>query len=246
MDVFFIIPAYNEAERIAPILETVKKTNYPFIVIDDGSTDSTADTARRYGKVIVHPKNKGKGAALQTGIAHLPECEYVAIMDADGEKKIQDYLRAFKVIDKSDCLIGRRDISRSSERRMLNLFGAWWIRTATGYMLADPFSGFIIIRKDLLERLRITANGFEIELNLLLECFAHGANVKEVLISHHPTKKTHLKRNDYRNITCFFDDWILQHLDMYQGWKRYFLSLSVSLGHKLCDCRRFSQTGRSR
>ena len=67
-----LVPAYNEAKAIAKVVGGVRPFVAHVLVVDDGSTDSTADEARRAGaSVIAHPANRGKGHAVRTGLAHL-------------------------------------------------------------------------------------------------------------------------------------------------------------------------------
>jgi len=81
-----IVPAYNEGPRLAPVLEVV--TSHPLVqtvvVVDDGSVDGTSRVAGRYPvKVLRHPDNLGKGAALQTGIDAVRPANYYLFLDAD-------------------------------------------------------------------------------------------------------------------------------------------------------------------
>lgn len=85
-DIHILVPAFNEGPRIGDVLETI--CSYPqnkrIAVIDDGSTDDTRDVASRFPvEVLTHPQNLGKGAALQTGLDHLPETPYWLFLDAD-------------------------------------------------------------------------------------------------------------------------------------------------------------------
>lgn len=84
--VAILIPAYNEASRISSVLDVVCSYNKPkqVIVIDDGSEDKTFDVAREYPvKILRHEENRGKGAALQTGIDHVKSSPIWVFLDAD-------------------------------------------------------------------------------------------------------------------------------------------------------------------
>lgn len=85
-DIHILVPAFNEGPRIGEVLETI--CSYPqnkrIAVIDDGSTDNTQMEASRFPvDILTHPKNLGKGAALQTGLDHLPDTPYWLFLDAD-------------------------------------------------------------------------------------------------------------------------------------------------------------------
>ena len=68
--VWVVVPAYNEASVIAPVISQLIKLNYSVIIVDDGSTDRTGQVAALAGaRVVTHPVNLGQGAALQTGLA---------------------------------------------------------------------------------------------------------------------------------------------------------------------------------
>ncbi len=85
MKVCTLIPAYNEARTIANVIEIVKSIEYisNILVVDDGSRDNTALVAKNAGaSVISHEKNRGKGAALQTGVENL-DCDTILMLDAD-------------------------------------------------------------------------------------------------------------------------------------------------------------------
>ncbi len=115
-----VIPAYNEEARIVPFLASIAiymKTNQDAIhevfVVDDGSTDATAQVAKDAGKDIVgfrlikHEKNKGKGAAVQTGVM-AANGDYIVFMDADGATDIQELPKMIAALESSDVAVGNR------------------------------------------------------------------------------------------------------------------------------------------
>src|SRR3989338_10739224 len=106
MNISVIIPAYNEEKSIGKTLGELKDAlgrhnlKYETIVIDDGSTDTTFDAASSFSsiRVIRHPKNKGYGAALKTGIKNATG-EYIITLDSDGQhnpeyiKELLEYIK---------------------------------------------------------------------------------------------------------------------------------------------------------
>ena len=86
--VFVIVPAYNEAPKLASVLSAVLAEGYSVVVVDDGSTDGTADVSRSCPVYLLrHPINLGQGAALETGMAFARQCgASIAVhFDADGQ-----------------------------------------------------------------------------------------------------------------------------------------------------------------
>jgi glycosyltransferase involved in cell wall biosynthesis len=107
-----VIPALNESATIAVIVEEVKKYGVP-IVVDDGSTDNTADLARQAGALVVsHECNRGYDAALDSGFRKSSEiaCEVIITLDADGQHDpsiIQKFIE--RIDDGADVVIGIRN-----------------------------------------------------------------------------------------------------------------------------------------
>src|SRR5262245_59126044 len=94
--VYVVIPAYNEGTVIFRVVSDVKRAGYSVVVIDDGSSDATAEQARAAGATVIrHPFNLGQGAALQTGIdyalAQAADC--IVTFDADGQHRVSDISR---------------------------------------------------------------------------------------------------------------------------------------------------------
>ncbi|MCS6902754.1 MAG: glycosyltransferase family 2 protein [Candidatus Bipolaricaulota bacterium] len=140
-----IIPAYNEAERIAAVLEPLKRVPAvrQVIVVDDGSTDGTAHVARRHGvQVISLPVNQGKAAALDAGVRHA-RYDTVLFLDADlvglRPDHIQRMLEAY-VTHEYDMVVG--------------VFRHGRFNTDFAQVVAPYLSGQRVLRKSLWKRLR--------------------------------------------------------------------------------------------
>src|SRR6478735_6066358 len=129
-----IIPAYNEAPVIAPVVGKLIKHNYVVIVVDDGSTDRTGEAAALAGaRVLTHPVNLGQGAALQTGIefALRHGAGFIVTFDADGQHQAADIARLIEALqrDNADFALGSRfrgaSVGIPFSRRMLLKAAVW-------------------------------------------------------------------------------------------------------------------------
>ena len=105
-----VIPAFNEAAAIAGVVRDLAATAswHEIVVVDDGSTDGTADAAATAGaRVIRHPYNKGNGAAVKTGIRHATGT-LVVILDADGQHAPADAIRLIAQLGTYELVVGAR------------------------------------------------------------------------------------------------------------------------------------------
>ena len=161
-----IIPAYNEEDGIASIIERVltigptlkeDKTDLELIVVDDGSRDRTAEIAGQYPDVrlIRHRTNHGYGAALKTGFAHA-KGTWLGFLDADGTyppEHFPDLLSAARERE-ADLVIGSRMAGTESEmprsRRIGNIFFARLVSLIGNRQITDSASGMRIIRREML------------------------------------------------------------------------------------------------
>ena len=133
-----VIPALNESATIAVIVEAVKKYGVP-IVVDDGSTDNTADLARQAGGIVVsHECNRGYDAALDSGFrkASAIACEVIITVDADGQHDPSLINKFIERIDAgAEVVVG----TRSARQRLAEYVFAWYTRSRFG--IHDPLCG---------------------------------------------------------------------------------------------------------
>jgi len=177
--VLALIPAWNEAARIQPVLEGVRAF-LPVLVVDDGSTDETPALSEAAGATVLrHEQNGGKGAALQTGFAWALEQGYCAVLtlDADGQHdpaEIPKFLAAYRA-HAGDLILSRRDFSQMPfPRRIVNPFGSWLLSLALGVRIYDNQSGYRLYTRRVLETFDPTSAGFELEVEVIVQAVRRG------------------------------------------------------------------------
>lgn len=196
-------PVYNEEENIHELVEHTVRTveaspyvrEYEVLIIDDGSTDGTAEWAdllsERHPNVraIHHAKNKGYGAALRTGIAEASK-DYVFFTDGDLQFDIRELNNLIVHLeDYGDMVVGYRAPRRDPFMRRLNAFG-WNVlnRALFGLKIRDIDCAFKLFRRDMVQKLRLRSKGAMINAEMLIRLQRKGIEVKEVPVSHLPRK----------------------------------------------------------
>ncbi len=182
MDVTVIVPAYNEEKSVGEVARALRE-EYPeheVLVIDDGSSDGTAEAAKRAGaKVIRHAYNMGYGAAIKTGMRKA-RGEVVVVMDADGQHETKDVGRILAELERYDMVIGAREkgsaVSLIREPGKKVLFGL--ARYLARRKIPDLNSGFRGFRKDAALRFaHFLPNGFSLSTTLTLAFMEAGLSV---------------------------------------------------------------------
>jgi glycosyltransferase involved in cell wall biosynthesis len=175
-----VIPAYNEASRIGPVVDAAC-VYLPVIVVDDGSTDGTAARARTAGaRVIEQRPNRGKGAALRVGFREALGGGAVAVLtlDADGQHDPADIAAFLRAFDHQpvDLIVGRRNFRRMPPvRRLANGLGRLVFSYAVGRPIPDNQSGYRLLSRRLVEAvLDSRESGFEFELEMIAVCVTRG------------------------------------------------------------------------
>ena len=198
-----IIPAYNEAGRIATTIAGIRKFgNADIVVVDDGSNDDTASEARAAGaRVIELPFNLGYGAALQTGFKYALDkgYEFAVQMDADGQ---HDPLSIEALIspvlkDEVDVVIGSRFLDKGNYkapfvRRMGMYFFGIITSVVTGRRITDPTSGFQALNKKVMEFYASDAYPADYpDADVIIMLHRQGFRFKEVpVIMHNAAKRS--------------------------------------------------------
>lgn len=188
-----IVPCFNEEaalpEAICSLREQLRGCDGPYelIVVDDGSTDGTADKLRELAardaglRVITHDVNRGYGAALKTGIRHAT-AEWIAITDADGTYPNHELPRLLRYAGDYDMVVGSRNglnvqypLIRKIPKWFLIRFAEWMARRK----IPDLNSGMRVFRKQVAERfLKILPDGFSFTTTITMAMLTNGYRVR--------------------------------------------------------------------
>lgn len=182
-----LIPAFNEADHIGAVVAKARRHVDGVVVIDDGSTDETAAEARRAGAECVSlPVRRGKGAAVRKGIAAIRgrEFTHLVLLDGDGQHDPDDIPRLAHVARDTgaDLVVGTRTFVREGmplPRYFSNTIGSRVASNMVGMKLSDSQCGFRLIRADKLQALRLRAQKYEIEMEMIIKAVAAGYRVAE-------------------------------------------------------------------
>lgn len=180
--VSIVVPAFNEADAIAELVTELRAADawHEVIVIDDGSSDATAERAAAAGATVIrHPYNKGNGAAVKTGIRHATG-EYILVVDGDGQHRPEDARRLIARLGEYDLVIGARSAGTQAThaRRYGNSALNWLAGYLTDRDIPDLTSGFRAARREhLREFLHLLPNGFSTPTTTTLAFIKAGYNV---------------------------------------------------------------------
>ena len=186
--VVVLMPTYNEVQHIGAVVKAALQYVPAVIVIDDGSSDGSAAAAALAGaKVIAHPVNQGKGAALNTGFDYAASREVAAAitMDADGQHdpaELPKFLEAFQA-DLGDVIIGQRQFEQMPGiRQWGNRTGTRLLNWAMGEAVPDNQSGYRLLKREVLRTVRPRSTRFEAEVEILLRAKLAGFRIAWVPI----------------------------------------------------------------
>jgi glycosyltransferase involved in cell wall biosynthesis len=186
-----VIPAYHEEKHIGEVVLRARAQLEHVLVVDDGSTDKTADHARIAGaEVIVHPQNRGKGESIKTGLRHWldRQFDFVIILDADGQHRPEEIDRFLDVAASNGValVIGNRmdDVARMPRlRRMVNCYMSKKISCLCGQEIPDTQCGFRMLHRELIPELLGGTARFDYETEMLIIASRKNFRIHSVSIS---------------------------------------------------------------
>lgn len=177
-----IIPAYNEEETVAKVIDVVKKVTFvdEIIVVNDGSSDNTESEALKAGaRVITHEVNKGKGEALHTGYREA-ECDIIAFIDADiynlTSRKVESIIRPI--------LEGKTDITKTKFSRASGRVTELTAKPLLNFFFPEisfeqPLSGQFAARKEVLKRIDFEKD-YGVDVGIVIDADVLGISIMEV------------------------------------------------------------------
>ena len=198
-----LIPTYNNIGTLAGVIDGVLQYTKNIIIVNDGSTDGTAELLQKYVDkneihLVSYPENQGKGWALRQGFIRAIQLGYdnVISIDSDGQH-FPDDLHAFitKLEDKGPCLIiGARNMNQSSvpgKSSFGNKFSNFWFWVETGIKAPDTQSGYRLYPVKLLEGTSYFTKKFEFEIEVIVRAAWKGIAVESV-----PVKVYYAPKNE--------------------------------------------------
>ncbi len=199
MKLSVIIPVYNEVESITEVLRRVKATKlaYEILVVDDFSTDGTRDTLKKLEekggiRVFLHEKNKGKGAAVRTGL-EAARGDVLLIQDADLEYSPHDYPTLLQPIKEgsADVVYGSRFLGGPRRVAMFwhmiaNQLLTFMTNILYDTILSDMETGYKVFRRQVIEGMKLRASRFDFEPEFTAKVLKRHYRIYEVPITFNP------------------------------------------------------------
>lgn len=200
MRLSIIVPVFNERATVLEVLDRLAALTMDkeVIVVDDGSTDGThellADRTRRADgdgavTLVRHPANRGKGAALATGIARAAG-DYVVVQDADLEYDPADYERLLAVVaaQRADAVYGSRFGTARPRMSIRHVVGNRLLTALTnllyGSRLTDMETCYKLVRRSVLEELALACKRFDVEPEITAKLLKRGVEIHETPIGY--------------------------------------------------------------
>jgi len=180
-----LIPAFNEADRISETVRTALALPevVKVIVIDDGSTDDTAARAQASGACVIRmPRNAGKGAALNRGLAEA-RTPYLLLLDADLGSSAAEALRLLQPVWQNEADMTIATFPHTGHKGGFGLavkLARWGIRKLSGQEMKAPLSGQRAMRKEVAEAAGGFEERFRVEVALTLDALRLGFSIQEV------------------------------------------------------------------
>ena len=192
------MPAFNEEENIESCLDAACAilpefvTRFEVVVVDDGSADDTAEIVANFAqrddrvRLIQHPHNRGYGAAVSSGL-RAARGELVMFTDSDGQFSLLDLPQLLMQLGEHDVVLGYRHNRADVGMRRLN---AWsWnqlVRLILGVNVRDLDCAFKLFRREILDRLQLTATGACINAEIMVQCVKADLRMSEIPVMHYP------------------------------------------------------------
>ena len=195
-----VFPAFNEEANIRGVVEDAYRTVpklapiFEIIVVNDGSKDRTGDICDRLVeelsnvRVVHHPRNRGYGAALKSGIT-LARYDLIFFTDADGQFDLTEVAALLEEADAYDIVAGYRARRQDPPHRLLFAWG--WnilVRIVLGIRIRDIDCAFKVFNRRVFDKVQINSVGAMVNTEIFAQVSRFGMTVKEVRVSHFPRR----------------------------------------------------------
>ena len=242
-----IVPAYNEAATLEPVLQGVMEKplqglDKEIVIVESNSTDGTREIVLKYQgcpgvEIVLEDGPRGKGHAVRAGLAHATG-DYVLIQDGDQEYDIEDYDALIEPLasGRRAFVLGSRHGGRTWKVRqfkgkplmaMLLNVGHWFFKVlvnlALGLNLDDPFTMYKVFRRDCVAGLTFESNRFDFDYELLFKIVRKGYRPIEIPVNYRSRtfnegKKVSMTRDPWTWVRAIFKfRWV--DLDVLEGWR---------------------------
>ena len=194
MTIDVIVPCHNEAQSIGDVVRGCQSAlaalPHRVLVVDDGSTDGTAQAAQQAGATVLRlSPNRGKGAALMQGVRET-SAPLLLFLDGDGQDDPKDLPRLMQALGPDvDLVIGSRFLGTLHDgaihplNRVANQAFSGLISALFGQRITDSQAGVRLLRRSALERIAVSAREYDVETDVLLKGLKAGWRVVEVPVS---------------------------------------------------------------
>lgn len=239
---YVMIPTYNNATAIAEVIDAVLLYTDRLLIVNDGSTDNTANVLASYTNILQHSysKNKGKGYALRQGFKYLAErgCKYVITLDSDGQHKASD-LKSFLdqiEVHPAAIMMGARDMEQATvpgKSSFGNKFSNFWFKLQTGIDMPDTQTGYRLYPLYLIKEIPLLTNKYELEIEVIVKSAWRNIEVVAVPIDvYYPPQEERISHfrpfKDFSRISVL-NTWLTTLALLYYIPKRLILGLKKSL-----------------
>ncbi len=220
MKLSIIIPVYNEKNTILKILKKIEDVNFnslaftkEIIIVDDGSTDGTREILDKFKnennnenfKIVYHPKNKGKGFAIRTGLEYVSG-DYITIQDADLEYDPQDYkkLLEYALKNNAEVVYGSRRLGSPNKFSHLSfyfggIFLTWVANIIYGIRITDESTCYKLFKTNVLLDIPLKCKKFEFCPEITAKIAKRKIKIHEIPINYYPRSNSEGKKIKWKD-----------------------------------------------
>lgn len=210
MNFKILIPFYNEENTLYEVAKTIKQTGYPFLFINDGSTDTSKKIIRNYETYEYYP-NQGKGFAIKYGAQVIINQGYdwILVMDSDGQNNVSDISQFISTLSRypdAKIIIGNRLQDPKNMpiiRYLTNKFMSWIISLLSNQQVPDSQCGMRLVHKNVFLDINLESDRFELESEMLIKAGRVGFPIVSVPIKCIYKKERESKINPLPDIIRF-------------------------------------------